>query len=201
MTSIAEQLEGSPLFKGVDLPDREALVQLMRRQSYLEGAVLFKKDDAGDTLYIILSGRIRIYTYDSEGRELTLRHYGPGEMFGEFALLDQRPRSASAAAAEPLEVLELSRDDFLAFLRERPLVGLAMMRHLVERVRYTTEYLQVIMDATQRLSQGDYEQALQQVPVSSNDANIQKLIKAFYQMVRSVRARQQPLTSDNTDSV
>jgi signal-transduction protein with cAMP-binding, CBS, and nucleotidyltransferase domain len=126
LMDIAEQLTGSPLFRGVDRADREALIKVMRSQSYPKGAVLFHKGDAGDSMYIILSGRVRIFTHDAQGNEITIRHLS--EMFGEFSMLDQKPRSASASAAADLEVLVLHRDDFNAFLRERPLVGLSMMR-------------------------------------------------------------------------
>lgn len=191
---IVEQLAGSPLFKGVGATDREALIKVMRRQSYSQGAVLFHKGDAGDSMFIILSGRVRIFTHDAQGNEITIRHLA--EMFGEFAMLDQKPRSAAAAAAEDLEVLVLHRDDFNAFLRERPLVGLSMMRNLVERVRYTTTYLQRVLDATEQLSQGNYE-AAQVMPESGTDAEIQGLIGAFLQMAHGVRAREMALQRDS----
>jgi CRP-like cAMP-binding protein len=141
-------------------------------------------------VYIILAGHVRIYTQDDQGTELTIRHYGPTQMFGEFSMLDQRPRSASAAADEALEVLVLNRQNFLAFLQERPLVGLAMMRNLVERVRYTTTYLQNVMDAVQKITVGDYDQAVQEIPASETGAEIQLLIESFVQMVRSVQQRE-----------
>jgi CRP/FNR family cyclic AMP-dependent transcriptional regulator len=190
MMDIAEQLAGSPLFKGVDRADREALIHRMRRQSYPKGAVLFDKGDTGDSMYIILSGRVRIYTRDAQNNEITIRHLS--EMFGEFSMLDQKPRSAAAAAADDLEVLVLHRDDFNAFLHERPLVGLSMMRNLVERVRYTTTYLQRVLDATEQLSQGNYE-TVQVVADSGTDAEIQGLIGAFVQMVSGVQAREKTL--------
>jgi CRP-like cAMP-binding protein len=191
--SIVEKLQDSVLFRGVELADREALIQAMERQSYSQGAVLFEKGSRGDSVYIILSGRVRIYTQDDQGTELTIRHYGSTQMFGEFSMLDQQPRSASAAAAETLDVLVLNRQNFLAFLQERPLVGLAMMRNLVERVRYTTTYLQNVMDAVQKISQGEYDQAVQEIPVSGVDAEIQPLIESFVQMARSIQQREQTL--------
>jgi CRP-like cAMP-binding protein len=187
---IVDQLAGSQLFKGVARADREALISRMRRQSYPKGAVLFDKGDAGDSMFIILSGRVRIYTRDAQNNEITIRYLS--EMFGEFAMLDQKPRSAAAVAAEDLEVLVLHRSDFNAFLRERPLVGLSMMRSLVERVRYTTTYLQRVLDATEQLSQGEYN-VMRTVAESSADEEIQVMISAFVQMVRGVQAREETL--------
>jgi CRP-like cAMP-binding protein len=191
---IVDQLEGSKLFKGVERADREALIARMSRQSYPKGAVLFEKGDVGDSMYIILSGRVRVYTRDAQNDEITIRYLS--EMFGEFAMLDQKPRSAAVAAADDLEVLVLHRSDFNAFLRERPLVGLSMMRSLVERVRYTTTYLQRVLDATEQLSQGNYN-AMKTVAASGDDEDIQVLISAFVQMVRGVQAREESLKREH----
>jgi CRP-like cAMP-binding protein len=191
---IVDQLEGSKLFRGVERADREALIARMHRQSYPKGAVLFEKGDAGDSMYIILSGRVRVYTRDAQNNEITIRYLS--EMFGEFAMLDQKPRSAAVAAADDLEVLALHRSDFNAFLRERPLVGLSMMRSLVERVRYTTTYLQRVLDATEQLSQGNYN-AMKTVAASGDDEDIQVLISAFVQMVRGVQAREESLKREH----
>jgi CRP/FNR family transcriptional regulator, cyclic AMP receptor protein len=191
MSPIAEQLAGSPLFKGVEQAEREALIGAMRRQHFSKGTVLFNRDDPGDSMYIILSGRVRITTRDAQGNEFTIRYLD--QMFGEFAMLDQAPRSAAAVAADDLDVLVLHRDDFVAFLRERPLVGLAMMRSLVERVRYTTTYLQKVLDATHQLSEGNYGQALDGLSDDPADSEIQGLIRAFLHMQRSLQVREQSL--------
>jgi len=142
MSAIADQLGKTDLFKEVDPLDLEALVSHMKEQNFPEGAVLFKAGDAGDAMYIIQAGRIRIFMHDAAHNEITLTHYGQNEIFGELSPIDERPRSASAAAAEPLGVLVLNRDDFLTFLNERPQIGLAMMRSLAQRLRNTTTYLE-----------------------------------------------------------
>jgi CRP-like cAMP-binding protein len=108
--------------------------------------------------------------------------------------LDEKPRSASAATVGTTELLVLSRDDLLTFVKSRPLVGLAMMRNLVERLRYTTDYLRLVTESIQKLSQGDYEQlAAQLQSTSSTDAEIQKMISAFIIMVQSVQERERAL--------
>ena len=188
LTAIAERLAGHVLFKGVDRANREALIRVMERRHFPKGTVLFRRGDPGSAMYIILSGEVRIYTEDAEGNEFTIRHLS--EMFGEFSMLDQRPRSASVAAAEDLDVLILHRDDFTRYLREHPMAGLAMMRNLVERVRYTTTYLQYVIEATRRLAGGDYDLAMQEMPEAETDAEIQTLIQAFVRMVQGVQTRE-----------
>lgn len=145
--SVAEQLHQTELFKEVDTADLEALVTRMKHEAHPAGQVLFHEGDPGETMYIILSGWIRIYMRDQDGEEITLTHYGKNEIFGELSPIDQRPRSASAAASEPLEVLSLGREDFLNFLDERPQIGLAMIRSLSQRLRNTTAYLEATRPA------------------------------------------------------
>ena len=188
LTAIAERLAEHVLFKGVDRANREALIRVMERRHFPKGAVLFRRGDPGSAMYIILSGKVRIYTEDAEGNEFTIRYLS--EMFGEFSMLDQRPRSASVAVAEDLDVLILHRDDFTRYLREHPMVGLAMMRNLVERVRYTTTYLQHVIEATRRLASGDYDLVMQEVPEAETDQEIQALIQAFVRMVQGVQTRE-----------
>jgi CRP-like cAMP-binding protein len=162
----------------------------MRRQSYPQGAVLFHKGDSGDSLYLILKGSVRIFTYDSQGNEITIRYLA--EMFGEFSVLDRLPRSTSAAAEEDLDVLVLHRDDFTAFVRERPIVGLAVMRELAERARYTTDFVRSVLDATEQIAQGHYEVA-QDIQTGTANRDIEQLVAAFVQMARDVQAREEAL--------
>jgi CRP-like cAMP-binding protein len=193
--NIVEQLKEAPLFRGVPLADLEALMPLMQRQTFSAGSVLFEEGATSDSMYIILAGNVRIYTKDKQNNEITLSQFGPGRVFGDFALVDQRPRSASVAAIDAVDALILQRETFQAFLPKHPMVGLAMVRNLAERVRYATIYLDKINDFIQRLSLGEYEQAIQEISEtgSSTDDEIQGLIVSFLQMVHSVQAREQNL--------
>jgi len=101
---IAEQLKQAPLFKPISLEDLEALVAVMKPQSVAQGTHLFEKGDHGDSMYIVVSGLVRIYSHDERGEEFTLTNYGPGKVFGDFSLLDQQPRSASALAPRTARV-------------------------------------------------------------------------------------------------
>ncbi|NDJ76924.1 MAG: cyclic nucleotide-binding domain-containing protein [Chloroflexi bacterium] len=189
---IAEQLEHSPLFKGVELADREALIKLMRHQTFAADEVLFPKDSVGDSIYVIVSGQIRIFTEDTQGNEFTIRHLKAPNTFGELSMLDQKPRSASAAAAEPVEVLVLHRDDFEMFLRERPRVGLSMMRNLVDRVRYTTTYLRTVMETTQQLAEGNTQLEVDQAG-TEDEEEIRQLLNTLVDMVQRVQEREESL--------
>lgn len=195
--SIGEELKAFKLFSEVETADLEQLGRVMKTRTYPAGAVLFRKDDPGDAMFLVRSGRIRIFITDAQGNEITFRYYGPGQLVGEFALIDEKPRSASADAAEALEVLVLEREDFLTFLRQRPMLGVAMMRTLAERVRYTTTYLEKLFNAIQLLSNHEYEKALAEMSVSAGgEDDIQSLINAFLQMVHRLREREAALTGE-----
>lgn len=191
--NIITELQQTPLFKGVEASDLEELQKFMERATYAEGEILFRQGEVGLTMYLIVSGRVRIFIYDEQGNEVPFRMYKAGDVVGEFAILDQRPRSATAVAVEPLDVLVLHREAFMTFLKERPLVGLAMMRSIAERIRYTTSYLEKIIDWTQWLSRGNYEQAIVEMAPANDDDEIQTLIKTFLDMVHSIRAREAQL--------
>ncbi len=179
----------SSVFRGVGPQDLEDLLGVMEKKTFRAGEVLFRQGSPGDCMYLILSGRVRIYIRDEQGNELTLRYYGENQVVGELSVLDAKPRSASASAAELLEVLTLERDEFLAFVRERPLVGITLMRNMAGRVRYTTTYLEKVMDWATKLAKGDYGRVLEDMSSTGDGSDIQALIATFLQMARSIKAR------------
>jgi CRP-like cAMP-binding protein len=189
---VVEQLQNTHLFKGVSHTDLTALVGVMQLQTFAADAVLFEKGAPGDTMYLILEGQLRIYATDPDGNQIVLTKYGPGRVFGDFALIDEQPRSAAAAAVDTLTVLALDRVQFLKFMPEHPAIGLAMLRNLADRVRYITIYLNKISDFSQRLAAGEYERALQEFMATATDDNdIKGLIAAFAEMVHSLQVRKE----------
>jgi CRP-like cAMP-binding protein len=196
---ISKQLQETELFEHVDPDTLAALAANMHHRVFSQGDVLFRVGEMGDAMYIILSGQVRIFTVN-QGHELTLMHYGPTEIFGEFTLLDNKPRSASAAAATPLEVMVLHRKDFMDFLTARPQVSLAMMRSLSRRARYTTAYVEEIVQWARRLASGEYKQAIDEISQASSDDRklneIPGLIAAFLQMARNVQEREDKLKQE-----
>jgi CRP-like cAMP-binding protein len=194
MTTI-EELKKNPLFKGIPDEDLEALLQLMKRVSFAKDEMLFRKGDTGDTMYLIDSGRVRIFIEDEQGNQIEFRAYEKGAIVGEFSIFDQQPRSASADAAVATDVLALQRDKFLQFLKERPVMGLAMMRSLSERIRYTTTYLEKVIDWTDWLATRDYDEILAEISVEEADDSIQSMISTFIGMVKSLQARHSDSTT------
>lgn len=142
MSIAAEELHKVDLFADVPLDILETLVKKMDSEAYKSETVLFNQGDAGDKMYFIQSGKIRIYLREKDGSEITYTYYEQNQIFGELSPIDQQPRSASAQAVEDTKLLVLTREDFLHLLEVHPQIGLAMMRSLSQRVRNTTNYIE-----------------------------------------------------------
>ncbi|HVG31248.1 MAG TPA: cyclic nucleotide-binding domain-containing protein [Pyrinomonadaceae bacterium] len=136
-----EALRSVPLFASVDDEDARALVGLLKPRSLPRGALLFRQGDAGDAMYLVEAGRVRIFVTDEDGDEVTLAELARGDFFGEMALVEGKARTASARAVDDVRLLSLAREDFLAFVRKNSDVALAMVRAISERLRRTDELL------------------------------------------------------------
>lgn len=136
-----ETLRAVPLFAALDEASLAELRGLVKLGSLPLGTVLFRKGDAGDAMYLIEEGRVRIYILDAEGDEVTLAEFGPGEFFGEMALIDGKPRTAHARVVDEARLAALGRDDFLRYVRQHPEVALAMVSVISERLRRTDDLL------------------------------------------------------------
>src|SRR6266508_2997346 len=109
-----EILGQSSLLAGLPREELEQLAAAMRRRSYRRGEVIFHEGDPGETLHLVCQGRLKAVLASESGEEAVLRIISPGQIFGEMALLDGAPRSATVVALEPVETASLSRRDFVA---------------------------------------------------------------------------------------
>lgn len=130
-------LSQTPFFQGIPADIRRNLADRCIRRAFATGTVLFHKDSTDRTLYVIASGRVRIYLPGESGREVTLNICGPGETIGELGLLDGRPRSASAQALDDVVAYELRHEDFAGLLDTSP-AATAVIRVLTARLRHAT---------------------------------------------------------------
>jgi len=128
-------LRNVPLFAALDEEQLKVLARVIVRSSFGRNARIIGAGDPTDSLYIIISGRLKVLMSDEQGREVILSLLGPGEFFGEMGLLDDSPRSASVVAQEPCELLSISKTDFKRSLAENFDLSLTVMRGLVKRLR------------------------------------------------------------------
>ncbi|MBI1397321.1 MAG: cyclic nucleotide-binding domain-containing protein [Betaproteobacteria bacterium] len=115
--------------------DRLANIGTVR--SYRRNAIVIQEGDQGDTMFVVLSGRVRVYLSEEDGKEVLLNEHGPGEHFGEM-MLDYGPRSASVMTIEPCRFAVISREEVERFLIDHPDVAAALIRMLIGRVRTLT---------------------------------------------------------------
>jgi signal transduction histidine kinase len=114
--------------------DREVLTPLISEEQYAPGEVIFKEGAAGDAMYLLRSGRTAVVRGDFE-QPLILGYRGPGEIIGEMALLEQRPRSASIIAVDDVRTLKIKREHFQELLNYNPEISLSVMATLSSRLR------------------------------------------------------------------
>jgi CRP/FNR family cyclic AMP-dependent transcriptional regulator len=193
--SAGDELRRFTLFERLAAPELDALALLLRRRTFPTGTLLFRKGDPGETMLLIYGGEVRIFMHDEGGNEITFRRLGAGQIVGEFALLDGKPRSASAIVTASLETLILERDDFLRLIQQRPLVGVQLMRGLAERIRYATSYLERLYDVLELLTNREYDAAIRELAINANEDEMQQLIAAFLTLARRAQATDTPTPS------
>jgi CRP/FNR family cyclic AMP-dependent transcriptional regulator len=117
-------------------------------------AIIFRQGDPGSSMMAVLSGRVRICSYSTEGKEVTLNIVRKGEFFGEIALLDGKSRTAEAIAIEPTDLLVLERRHFMPWLEAHPAVCLRMFNVLCDRLRRTSAQLEdtLFLEVPRRLA-------------------------------------------------
>lgn len=126
---LAQQLASVPLLANLDERVRRRLAETGKRRTYEPGETVVKEGSTGTALYIVLRGRARV-----EQGGATLASLVPGDFFGELALIEEHPRSASVIAEEEFECLLFPAWEFTALLDEHPEIAVPIMRELIRRL-------------------------------------------------------------------
>ncbi len=135
-------LERNYLFR--DLPDDtiDRVAALASRRSYAKNTIVFSQGDAGDALFGVASGRVRISACGPDGREVFLNIMEPGDAFGEIAVVDGRPRTAGAVTIDPTVLIVIRRADFLAALERSPDLAMHLLQLFCQRLRWTSDLVE-----------------------------------------------------------
>lgn len=147
-------LLSSPLFEAMNPVELEEVLRLSSERRVTRGASIFQKGDEGSSMMAVLAGRVRVSSVSVEGREITLNVIDPGEVFGEIALLDGKPRSADCTAIEETMLLVLERRHFLPFLQRHESLYLRLIAVLCDKLRNTSMALEelALFDLPARLA-------------------------------------------------
>jgi CRP-like cAMP-binding protein len=147
-------LTAMPFFAGLDAAALDRVAAGTRTRRFRRGEVVFHVGDPGDALFMIASGAVKITLPSENGEEAILATLQPGEVFGELALLDGAPRSATAVALEPTETIVLQRDRFRQLLATEPTIRDAVLANMAAEVRRLTTHVEDLhfLDVTGRLA-------------------------------------------------
>jgi CRP/FNR family transcriptional regulator, cyclic AMP receptor protein len=134
--SKAQLLKGVDLFSPLDDHQIALLAPMAHEKTYEKGeAILFEDDDSHQGFFLIYEGEVKVVLTSLDGKETILASLKEGDFFGEMALLDGEPRSATVRAVEHSRLLSIRRDDFLQFLRRYPDVALVLLAEMSKRLR------------------------------------------------------------------
>src|SRR5687768_14713298 len=139
--NVPVMLRSIPLFEGLSEEDLEALSQALETRSFKAGEMIFAMGDTGSAMYIVDSGDVNIHLPGDRSRRISLKDLQRGEYFGELALFDEKPRSASAVATTDTVLLELQRSTLEDYLDRRPRAAMGILRTMGERLRETNTLL------------------------------------------------------------
>ena len=135
-------LQRNYLFRGLPEAALLRVAALATRRSYDKGEIIFAQGDDGDALYGVASGRVRISASGAAGQEVFLNIMEPGDTFGEIAVMDGLPRTASATALDQTTLIVIKRRDFLRLLEREPRLAIHLLKLMCERVRWTSELVE-----------------------------------------------------------
>jgi len=144
----------TPLFGGLSSDILDRLVSYAHTKSFKAGATIFNKDDPGTSLFAVCSGTVKISNRSFEGKDAVFNLVNAGEVFGEIALLDGRPRTAEALALSDCELMIIDRRDFVPLVKSQPDIALKIIEVLCARLRRTSEQVEdvIFLDLPGRLA-------------------------------------------------
>ncbi len=195
-TGLDQLLRNTDLFR--PLPDDILVIvaKALTPRTLAAKEVLFQQGQPGEELILVQTGSVAIYTpqADDPAAGQAIRIFQPGQVLGEMALIDQKPRSLSARAEEPSTILALGGKVFRSLIQEHPEMAIAVMSGLNERIRYTTDFLGEVSVWVQRVAGGSYQ--TDEIIGQSNqlkDATLANLAAEFAQMASKVQKREEEL--------
>ena len=134
-TPLLETLQQIELFKELPPEDLDDISSICRLRTYRSGQIIIQEADSGSELFFLVSGSVKIYTEDFEGREMILTIGYPNDFFGEMAIFTNDIRSASVSALEATALISMEREDLLSLLKKNPVIALKILSVMGTRIR------------------------------------------------------------------
>ncbi|SHI90430.1 Crp/Fnr family transcriptional regulator [Desulfofundulus thermosubterraneus] len=149
-----EQLRNIPLFAGLSDEQLAEIARLILNRKYRKGHIIFMEGEPGEAVYLLKSGRVKIYKQDEEGREHILHYINPGEVFAEVVLFDGGEYPACAEVVEDAHVGLIRNRDMDALILKNPSIALALLKIMTRRLRVSQRQIMelALKDTTRRLA-------------------------------------------------
>ena len=138
-------LRKHPIFCDLDPEAFDQLCRYAKHSTLKRGTTLVSKGDPGNSLIAVISGTVKISVSSADGRSAILNMIGPGEIFGEVAVLDGHPRTADATANTNCEIFVIDRREFLPFVRSQPALAMKFIELLCARLRWTSDQVEQVI--------------------------------------------------------
>jgi CRP/FNR family cyclic AMP-dependent transcriptional regulator len=147
-------LRKHPIFSDLEPAAFDQLCRYAKLTTLKRGATIFSKGDAGNSLFAVISGTVKISSSSAEGRSAILNLIGSGEVFGEVALLDGLSRTTDAIANSDCELFVIDRREFIPFVQSQPALAMKFIELLCARLRWTSEQVEqvILQDLPGRLA-------------------------------------------------
>lgn len=153
LSDLIDFLKKVSLFENLSEEDLAHLAQDFQLKTFDKDEILFRQDDTSNDLYIIMKGKIRIYKLATTGGETSINIFSEHDPLGEFAAIDDNPRSATAKTIARTELLIMQKEKFYSHMQQIPELTIAMCKLLVTRIRWTAAFAESVAqyDARGRL--------------------------------------------------
>ncbi len=145
MVMYNQAIKNVPLFSELTDQELSLLAASGSRQKFPDKNVIFQEGDSGEVLFIILSGKVKVLLTGKNGQEFILSHLGPGNFFGEMAILESAPRSASVITVEPSEFFLLGQKELTELLKHHPDIAMKILKNLSQRLRKVSEQVRSLV--------------------------------------------------------
>ena len=143
-----------PLFSSLKDEEIEAIYKLSVTKKCPKDAIILLEDEEGDTLFVILKGKVKVTTFSESGKEVIFSILNEGDFFGDMSLLDGKPRSATVISIEESELRLIRRSDFNKLIETHPGIALRLLEELTSRLRKADERIEslALLDVTGRVA-------------------------------------------------
>ena len=153
-TINTSKLQQVPLFSGLSEPELDEIIAITTKRSYPKNNVIINEGDDTDSLYLIISGKVKVVLSDEDGKEITISILEPNEYFGELALIDNEPRSARVVTTEQCQFCIINQTDFNRVLDNNPSLVRNLLKGLSKRLREANKNIEslALMDVYGRVA-------------------------------------------------